>query len=165
MIRRVSGTGTAAPRGEVVARYLPALEQPGDSERGEQVYKRECANCHTPEPLANQTPRAPVGPDLKSVRHRGPEEILLHILDPNREVAPQHVNYVVTLQDGRVLLTGGYTGALDGSGAGVKFSEIVDPATNQLAVTSDMPMGRYYHSMVTLPNGHVLVVGYVYRAP
>lgn len=74
-------------------------------------------------------------------------------------IAPRTLFAAVTLQDGRVLLTGGFTGGADGSGAGVKFSELVDPATNEVAVTSDMPIGRYFHSMATLPNGHVLVVG------
>ena len=74
-------------------------------------------------------------------------------------IAPRSLFAAVTLEDGRVLLTGGYTGAPDGSGAGVKFSEIFDPITNELTVTSDMPIGRYFHSMATLPTGLVLVVG------
>jgi putative heme-binding domain-containing protein len=44
-----------------------------------------------------------VGPALTTVRHRSPEEILVHVLDPNREVSPDWVNYAVALTDGRVL--------------------------------------------------------------
>lgn len=32
-----------------------------------------------------------------------PDEILLHILDPNREVSPAYLDHTVTLEDGRVL--------------------------------------------------------------
>jgi putative heme-binding domain-containing protein len=44
-----------------------------------------------------------LAPNLATVKHRSPEEILLHVLDPNREVPPQYLNYTVTLETGRVL--------------------------------------------------------------
>ncbi len=44
-----------------------------------------------------------VGPNLATVATRSPEELLTHIIDPNREVAPQFLNYNVALQDGRVI--------------------------------------------------------------
>ena len=34
---------------------------------------------------------------------RGPEAILVNVLDPNREVNPQYVEYAVTTRDGRTL--------------------------------------------------------------
>lgn len=37
------------------------------------------------------------------VRRRTPEEVLLHVLDPNREVAPDYLEYAVSLDDGGVL--------------------------------------------------------------
>jgi putative heme-binding domain-containing protein len=62
------------------------------------VYQRECSACHR---LAGQGHE--VGPNLETVRHRTADEILLHLLDPNREVSPNYLEYVVTLDDGRVL--------------------------------------------------------------
>ncbi len=44
-----------------------------------------------------------VGPNLASVQRRTPEELLLHIIDPNREVAPDYLEYAVSLDDGRIL--------------------------------------------------------------
>jgi putative heme-binding domain-containing protein len=44
-----------------------------------------------------------VGPSLAAIKNRGAEAILLNLLDPNREVNPQYVNYVAELTDGRVL--------------------------------------------------------------
>ena len=46
---------------------------------------------------------AEIGPSLATIRHRAPEEVLLHILDPNREVGPNFVAYAVETNDGRVL--------------------------------------------------------------
>ena len=43
------------------------------------------------------------GPNLASVRRKTPEEILVSILDPNREVSPEFVEYLIALDDGRVV--------------------------------------------------------------
>ncbi len=40
---------------------------------------------------------------METVATRSPEDLLVHILDPNREVAPNFVNYSVATGDGRVL--------------------------------------------------------------
>jgi len=45
-----------------------------------------------------------LGPDLVSVKSSGKEKLLLNILDPNREVAPNYVNYVVETKRGETLL-------------------------------------------------------------
>jgi len=44
-----------------------------------------------------------VGPSLETIQHRSPQEILIHVLDPNREVSPNFLDYTVRLADGRVL--------------------------------------------------------------
>ena len=44
-----------------------------------------------------------VGEDLAAIRNRGNEAILLNILDPNREVKPQYMSYVVVTDEGRAL--------------------------------------------------------------
>jgi putative membrane-bound dehydrogenase-like protein len=81
----------------LVARYLDALGSPGDPERGRAVFDRACATCHQ---LGDRGHA--VGPNLASVSRRTPDELLTHILDPNREVAPDATEYVVALGDGRV---------------------------------------------------------------
>jgi len=50
---------------------------------------------------------------LETIQHRSPQEILVHVLDPNREVSPQFLDYSVRLVDGRVL-TGMIAGESDG---------------------------------------------------
>ncbi len=85
------------PAPEVLARYLAALETPGDAERGQAVFDRTCVSCHRLGDAGHA-----VGPNLVSVSRRTPDELLTHILDPNREVAPDAVDYLVALRDGRV---------------------------------------------------------------
>lgn len=75
-----------------------------------------------------------------------------------------------TLRDGRVLVVGGYDGALDGSGAGLTATWLVDPSTlgpsgkgGQGSVTVSpgpaLPSGRYLHAATRLADGRVLVAG------
>jgi putative heme-binding domain-containing protein len=86
----------AGSRKEAIANYRKALEQPGDSGRGRLVFGRSCSNCHR---LGGEGHE--VGPDLEAVRHQAPEQILTSILDPNREVSPNYLEYMVTTRDGR----------------------------------------------------------------
>jgi putative membrane-bound dehydrogenase-like protein len=78
-------------RDAVVARYRPALEAHGDAQRGAAIYLRECMACHQ---VRDQG--FAVGPNLALVRQRTPEQLLVQILDPNREVQPVYVQYTVT---------------------------------------------------------------------
>lgn len=85
-------------RAEVLAQYESALTLAGRAEQGWTVYRRECATCHRLGGEGSQ-----VGPDLETVAHRSPIELVIHILDPQREVAPQFVEYLVRTVDGRTL--------------------------------------------------------------
>jgi putative membrane-bound dehydrogenase-like protein len=94
----------AGARGDVVKRYRPALTLAADSDRGRLVARRVCLNCHRAGGEGND-----VGPALETIRHRTPEELLLHVLDPNRDVSPNFFDYAVVLKDGRI--TGGMIAA------------------------------------------------------
>ena len=43
-----------------------------------------------------------IGADLKAVRDRGLEAVLLNILDPNREVKPKFLTYIAATESGRL---------------------------------------------------------------
>jgi putative membrane-bound dehydrogenase-like protein len=86
-----------SPRSAVIAEYQPVLRQAGDAGRGREIFKRECSNCHR---LADEG--YSIGPDLTSPSSRDPEAILANILDPNRYVAPAHVQYLVEDKSGRM---------------------------------------------------------------
>jgi putative membrane-bound dehydrogenase-like protein len=96
--RSLLGRAAPGPRQKAYARYLAALTLPADSSRGDRVFERECMTCHKLGERGHS-----VGPNLASVQRRTPEELLLHIIDPNREVAPDYLEYAVSLDDGRIL--------------------------------------------------------------
>jgi putative membrane-bound dehydrogenase-like protein len=93
---KVLGPMVASARGPVIEKYRDALKRRGDASRGALVYKRECAACHKLNGQGHD-----VGPNLATIRHRSAEEILIHVLDPNREVSPDFLDYLVRLADGR----------------------------------------------------------------
>lgn len=85
-------------RSDVVEAYRGVLEMKGDAEKGKQVFTKTCAACHKVQGVGND-----IGPNLAAMKARGPEAILLNVLDPNREVNPQYLNYAVLTADGRQL--------------------------------------------------------------
>ena len=89
---------SVARRGDVVEAYRPALTRPGDVEAGRKVFRKICAACHRAENVGHE-----LGPNLATIKNRGPEFILLNVIDPNREVNPQYANYVLITEDGRSL--------------------------------------------------------------
>lgn len=89
---------SVARRAEMVADYGAALKLAGDAGKGRAVFERTCSNCHALEDTGVQ-----IGADLKSIREKGPEAILLNILDPNREINPKYLSYAATTNDGRVI--------------------------------------------------------------
>jgi len=89
-------TGRGSDRGMVVERYRQALNTLGSPDKGRAVFRSTCIACHRAEGVGQE-----LAPNLMTVQNRGAEAILLNILDPNREVNPQFVNYVVVTKDGR----------------------------------------------------------------
>ena len=65
-----------------------------------------------------------------------------------------------TLADGRVLVTGGRTGATAATGVVLATAEIYDPATDTWTETAGpMNVARRSHTSTLLPNGKVLIAG------
>jgi putative heme-binding domain-containing protein len=93
------GEATPAERKALIARYRTALaaEGPPDLARGAAVFQRDCANCHKVGDAGYD-----VGPALTTIKGRTPVEVLEHVLDPNREVSPQHLEYLIVTHDGRI---------------------------------------------------------------
>ena len=99
--RGQSGSSAAESSARAIGRRriaaLPAGPCTGrQAGRGAAVFLKVCATCHR---AGGQG--VDVGPDLATVAGRSPEDLLLHMLDPNREVAPNYVNYNVATTDGR----------------------------------------------------------------
>jgi putative heme-binding domain-containing protein len=86
-----------ADRKKVLDDYRAALDLKPDKSRGKEVFKKNCSTCHRLENVGTE-----VGPDLLSaLRNKSAEQLLTDILDPNREVDPRYINYVVTTKAGR----------------------------------------------------------------
>ena len=89
---------TLASRQDVVTQYQEALSMKGDASRGRKVFETSCATCHRVGDLGKD-----VGPNLATIRQWSPEQVLINILDPNREVAPNFIGYTVETRDGRTM--------------------------------------------------------------
>jgi putative heme-binding domain-containing protein len=87
-----------AHRQDVVIAYQKALQLKGNRTRGKEVFTKVCSGCHRLEGVGAQ-----VGADLHAIRDQGVDAILLNILDPNREVKPQFLSYILETDTGRIL--------------------------------------------------------------
>lgn len=83
-------------RTDVIARYQPALAKKGDPAKGKLAFMKACIACHK----THEGEGIVLGPPIATFATAGAETILGHILDPNREVAPQYQAYVFEFQDG-----------------------------------------------------------------
>lgn len=83
-------------RQEVIAAYEPALKLAGDVDRGRKLFQKTCVVCHKLEGVGHE-----IGPNLATLQNRGAEAILVNLFDPNREVNPQYVNYILVTQGGK----------------------------------------------------------------
>jgi putative membrane-bound dehydrogenase-like protein len=90
--------GAAGSRAQVVAAYRPVLALSGEPKRGLAIFRRECSACHRIGEVGQD-----VGPDLTSSSGRDGAALLDDILDPNRYVLPNFVQYQVADAEGRVI--------------------------------------------------------------
>ncbi|HEX6960545.1 MAG TPA: c-type cytochrome, partial [Lacipirellula sp.] len=70
----------------------------GDAVSGKAVFTKNCAICHK---LRGEG--ASVGPDLSGMAVHGKDQLLVHILDPNRDVEGNFVTYTALTADGLVI--------------------------------------------------------------
>ncbi len=89
---------TSPKRQDVVDAFLPALNLKGDAAKGKEIYQTRCISCHR---LGGQG--SAVGPDLVTVKTTGKEKMLVNIIDPNREVAPNYTTFLIDTKDGQNL--------------------------------------------------------------
>lgn len=87
-----------SPRADVLTAYRKALELNGDITRGKAVFTQNCAACHRVGDVGTE-----IGPNLAAMQARGGEAVLVNVIDPNREVNGQFVEYLVEARDGRSL--------------------------------------------------------------
>ena len=119
---------------EIVREYRSALDQDGDADRGAEVFDRECATCHRLGGMGYA-----VGPDLIERAASAREDLLVDILDPNRSVQSNFVNYRLDAVDGSVL-----TGILARESAGrvtLRRGEGIEDVVERSNISSLTSMG------------------------
>ncbi len=95
VLARRNAIGT---REDVIQAYQTTLSLKGDPAQGKVHFQKICAACHRLENTGHE-----LGPNLAAFKSRGAEAYLVNVLDPNREVNPQYLNYLATLSNGRTL--------------------------------------------------------------
>ncbi|MCH8828982.1 MAG: c-type cytochrome [Planctomycetes bacterium] len=95
--RKIFVDGFSSKRAKVIESYQKTDTLAGSEIRGQKVFAKSCAVCHRVGNAGHA-----VGPDLASVRNKSPADLLLSILDPNREAQPNFTVYTVLTKDGKI---------------------------------------------------------------
>jgi putative membrane-bound dehydrogenase-like protein len=82
----------------IIAKLLPEVEKPGNIANGKMMFTAACAVCHKLGDIGTL-----VGPPLDGMGAHGPGELLVHIVDPNREVDPSFWAFNITTNKGETL--------------------------------------------------------------
>lgn len=77
-------------------KYEASLNLLGDIQNGQKIFEKHCAKCHRAGGVGFE-----IGPNLAAMKSRGKAAILSNVLDPNREVNPAYLNYLVETFDGK----------------------------------------------------------------
>jgi putative membrane-bound dehydrogenase-like protein len=92
---KLFGGVVSAARQSVVESFQSSLALRGDAANGRKIFQARCAACHKQGGEGHV-----LGPDLSTMKSGGKEKLLIAILDPNREVAPNFASYSVETKDG-----------------------------------------------------------------
>ena len=87
-----------AAKDAIIAKLVPEVEKPGNAAQGKMLFTAACAVCHKLGDIG-----VAVGPPLDGMGAHGPAELLIHIVDPNREVDPSFWAFNITTKKGEVL--------------------------------------------------------------
>ncbi|MCA9083963.1 MAG: HEAT repeat domain-containing protein [Planctomycetaceae bacterium] len=94
--QRLFGGDITTSRSQIVEQHRGVLKLTGRAENGETIFRKICSSCHRVGETGHQ-----VAPDLSSVRNKSEEDLLIAVLDPNREAQPNFNTYTVLTQQGR----------------------------------------------------------------
>ncbi|MEZ5385596.1 MAG: ThuA domain-containing protein [Prosthecobacter sp.] len=87
-----------AAKDAIIAKLTPEVEKPGNAANGKMLFTAACAVCHKLGDIG-----VLVGPPLDGMGAHGPAELLVHIVDPNREVDPSFWAFNITTKKGETL--------------------------------------------------------------
>ena len=119
------------------------MDRRGSATAGKATFEQRCAACHQ----LGGVGRA-IGPDLKSTRANGAEKLLVSLIDPNREVAPQYLLFTMHLANGDETLVGMIANENasvveliqpDGSAKSVRRAEVPSSQSNEQSLMPARP--------------------------
>ncbi|HAL73249.1 MAG TPA: hypothetical protein DCP71_15925, partial [Verrucomicrobiales bacterium] len=87
-----------AAKDAIIAKLIPEVEKQGNVANGKMLFSAACAVCHKLGDIG-----VAVGPPLDGMGAHGPAELLVHIVDPNREVDPSFWAFNITTKKGEAL--------------------------------------------------------------
>ena len=76
-------------RAEVLKRYGPTINKPGDKLKGKALFVSHCSSCHRLDGTGTA-----LGPDLAALSNRAPQTYLNGILDPNQGVDGDWIQFI-----------------------------------------------------------------------
>ncbi len=85
-------------RQKVIDSLLEVIRKPGNAGNGKELYKKLCSKCHV-----HSGEGTNIGPELTGMAVHPKEELLIHILDPNRSVEGNYRQYTVVTRKGKIL--------------------------------------------------------------
>jgi putative membrane-bound dehydrogenase-like protein len=94
---KLFGSEVNSDRTKVVAELQRVLDLDGDINRGRDVFGKKCSVCHRVGDVGHA-----VAPDLASVQNKSTSDLLISILDPNREAQPNFNTYNVRTESGKI---------------------------------------------------------------
>lgn len=87
-------------KNELIAKLAPEVEKPGNAANGKALFTAVCAVCHK----LGDVGLRDVGPQLTGMGAHGPAELLVSVVDPNREVDPSFWQWNITTKKGDTLV-------------------------------------------------------------
>ncbi|MDB6140546.1 MAG: putative rane-bound dehydrogenase, partial [Verrucomicrobiaceae bacterium] len=87
-----------AEKNKLLATLVPEVEKPGDAAKGHMIFTAACSICHQ-----IGTEGKLVGPQLTGMGAHGPGELIVSVIDPNREVDPSFWAWNVIKKNGEAL--------------------------------------------------------------
>ena len=87
--------GETRSKDALISRFRPEVVKPGDPTQGKAVFLANCAGCHQ-----YKNDGRNLAPNLNGMGAHGPEDLLVHILDPNRVVEANFLSQLIETSDG-----------------------------------------------------------------
>jgi putative membrane-bound dehydrogenase-like protein len=92
----ILGTQNKA-KDQIIDSLFPLVNKPGDAVRGKALFTETCLKCH-----GYKGEGRSIAPDLTGMGVHGKHELLVSVIDPNRQVETNYISFNVRLKNGEV---------------------------------------------------------------